>query len=211
VAADPQDQRALLDLEISFDLWAQGYEAAADPALGASATSRRKSLAAAEALLNQELLVLEKLQKLNRLEDEIEPERADVQVRLGTIQSILRGGADSEDLVKRGLAAMRQLGAKEQSSAAILDSAAKDYLIAEPASLRDPQLALTFAERAVALSHRKMPSMLLTLGQAYRATGQREKSRAAAKEGLALLPAVEAGGVKPRIRRLLEIQAQGGI
>jgi hypothetical protein len=56
-----------------------------------------------------------------------------------------------------------------------------------------------------------MPSMLLTLGQAYRATGQREKSRAAAKEGLALLPAVEAGGVKPRIRRLLEIQAQGGI
>jgi hypothetical protein len=50
--------------------------------------------------------------------------------------------------------------------------------------------------------------MLLTLAQAYRASGQIEKSRATAKEGLASLPAVQPGSVKPRIRKLLEIQAQ---
>jgi serine/threonine protein kinase len=208
VAADPQDQRALLDLEISFDCWAQRYEAAADPDLGATAVDRRKNLASAEKLLMQELLVLEKLQRLNHSEDEVEPERADVQVRLGTIQSILRGGADAEDLVKRGLATMRQLGAKDQPSSNILDSAAKNYLIAEPSALRNPHLAVSYAERAVTLSHRKMPSMLLTLAQTYRAAGQPEKSRAAAKEGLALLPAPQPGSVKPRIRKLLEIQTR---
>jgi hypothetical protein len=53
-----------------------------------------------------------------------------------------------------------------------------------------------------------MPSMLLTLAQAYRASGQIEKSRTTATEGLALLPALQPGGVKPRIRKLLEIQTQ---
>jgi len=52
--------------------------------------------------------------------------------------------------------------------------------------------------------------MLLTLAQAYRATGQIEKSRATAKEGLALLPAPQPGSVKPRVRKLLQIQAQAG-
>jgi hypothetical protein len=50
--------------------------------------------------------------------------------------------------------------------------------------------------------------MLLTLAQAYRATGQIERSRATANEALALLPAPQAGSVKPRLRKLLEIQAQ---
>ena len=58
------------------------------------------------------------------------------------------------------------------------------------------------------MSHGKMPSSLLTLAQAYRAAGQIEKCRAAANEGLALLPPLQPGSVKPNIRKLLEIQAQ---
>jgi hypothetical protein len=50
--------------------------------------------------------------------------------------------------------------------------------------------------------------MLLTLAQAYRASGQREKSRATASEALALLPAPQPDSVKPRIRKLLELQLQ---
>jgi hypothetical protein len=89
-----------------------------------------------------------------------------------------------------------------------LDMAASDLLMVEPASLRDPKFAVACAERAVALSHRRIPSMLLTLAQAYRASGQAEKSRVTAQEGLALLPAPQPGSVKPRIRKLLEAQAQ---
>jgi hypothetical protein len=80
----------------------------------------------------------------------------------------------------------------------------------QPESLRDPQLAVTWAERGVALSHRKTPSWLLSLAQAYRASSQIEKSRATANEALALLPPLQPGSVKPTIRKLLEIQAQPG-
>jgi NifU-like protein involved in Fe-S cluster formation len=72
---------------------------------------------------------------------------------------------------------------------------------------RQTQLGLVDAYNDIELSRRKVPSMLLTLAQAYRAAGQIEKSRATAKEGLALLP----GSVKPRLRKLLEIQAQTGL
>ena len=61
------------------------------------------------------------------------------------------------------------------------------------------------------MSHEKTPSRLLTLAQAYRASGQTEKSRALAHEGLALLPALPPGSGKPNIRKLLEIEAQTGI
>jgi uncharacterized protein HemY len=61
------------------------------------------------------------------------------------------------------------------------------------------------------LSQRRLPSRLLILAQAYRAAGQPAKSQAAAKEGLALLPASQPGSVKSRTRKLLEIQAQNGL
>jgi hypothetical protein len=90
----------------------------------------------------------------------------------------------------------------------VLDQAANAFLTAEPASLRNPQLAISCAEREVALSHGSMPSRLLTLAQAYRVSGQLEKSRATAKQGLALLPVLQPGSVKSNIRKLLENEMQ---
>jgi hypothetical protein len=86
----------------------------------------------------------------------------------------------------------------------VLDQAANAFLTVQPATLRDPRLAISCAEREVALSHAKEPSKLLTLAEAYRASGQIEKSRAAAKGGLALLPPPQPGSVEPNIRKLLE-------
>ena len=137
-----------------------------------------------------------------------EPFVADAQVNLGSIQSLLHMGKQPAVLVKAGLASLKAIASRNQGSPDILDDAAQDFLFAEPASLKDPQLAVSCSERAVALTHRRMPSRLLTLAQAYRAAGQIEKSRAAANEGLALLPAPREGSTKPRIRKLLEILAQ---
>jgi len=82
-------------------------------------------------------------------------------------------------------------------------------LLSDPPSLlRDQQFAVARAERAVALTHRKDTESLLWLAQVYRTTGQAGKSRAAANEGLALLPPVQPGRAKPNMRKLLEIQAQ---
>jgi tetratricopeptide (TPR) repeat protein len=208
--ADPQDSRALGDVLFSLDRRAGNLDIAADSALGASAGDRRRNLAAEEKSLIQERAGLERMVKLNPSQKEWKPVLGDVEVRLGSVQSILHGQRDAAELGKKGLATLKEAIKENGGSPEILDTTAKDLLITEPVLLRDPQLAVSYAERAVSLSHRKMPPYLLTLAQSYRATGQIEKSREAAKEGLALLPAPKPGSVKPRIRKLLEIQTQAG-
>jgi hypothetical protein len=59
--------------------------------------------------------------------------------------------------------------------------------------------------------HRKTPDWPLSLVQAYRSAGEIEKGRAAANEGLALLPTLQPGATKPRIRKLLELEARSGV
>jgi hypothetical protein len=208
VSADPQDITALYGLHTGFDQEAYAYEIAADPALGASPSDRRRNLASAQEPLVKNIAVLERLLKQDPSRFILRSDLADAQVYLGSIQTILHGPGESVELVKKGLATFRDLVKKSQDSPSILDLAAQDFLFAEPATLKDPQLAVSCAEREAVLSHRKMPDLLLTLAQAYRAAGQIEKSRATAKEGLALLPVPQPGSVKPRIRKLLEIQAQ---
>jgi len=206
-AADPKDLRALGDMLFGLDRQAEDFEQEADPALGASIDDRRRSLAAAEKPLIEERAGLEKMLQLDPSQTEWRPVLADVEVRLGSIQFILHHGQNPAELVKKGLATLRELIERDRDSPGTLNTAARNLLIAEPATLRDPQLAVSCAERVVSLSHRKAPSKLLTLAQAYRAVGQTEKSRATAIEGLALLPASQPGSMKPRIRKLLEIQA----
>ena len=206
--ADPQDWRALADLQVVLEDEAAGFENAADPALGATPDDRRRNLESAERLLTQAAALLDRMLKHDPSNDNWKAVWADGQVRIGTIQAILHAPGGSTALAKRGVAVLKDLAKKDQASPMILDQAAKAFLRVEPASLREPQLAVSCAERSVVLSHGMMPSMLLTLAQAYRASGQIEKSRTTATEGLALLPALQPGGVKPRIRKLLEIQTQ---
>ena len=209
-AVDPQDSRALGDVLFSLDRQAGNLDIAADPALGASIGDRRRNLVAEEKSLIQERAGLERMVILNPSQKEWKPVLGDVEVRLGTVLFILHSKQDAADLVRKGLAALKGAIKEDGGSPEILDTTAKDLLIAEPVLLRDPRVAVSCAERAVSLSHRKMPSRLLTLAQAYRAAGQTERSRTAAKEGLALLPAPQPGAPKPRLRKLLEIQAQSG-
>lgn len=207
-AADPDDLRALYDLQSDLQRQAEEFATAADPALGASANTRRLNLEAEEKPLALEVANWERLLKQGRFQMEWKPFLADAQVRLGSVQFILHQEDESKTMAAKGLATFRELANQSQNSSEILDLAAQGFLIAEPDSLRDPRLAVTCAESAVALSHRKMPSRLLTLAQAYRATGQIAKSQATAKEALALLPPPQPGSIKPRIRKLLEIQAR---
>jgi tetratricopeptide (TPR) repeat protein len=208
VAEDPQDFRALADLEEDLNSEAGGFEDAADPALAADPGDRRRNLAAAGKLLTQVAAIMEKAMKLDPSNQAWKAIQADAQVRLATIQTILHISGDSEAQAKAGIAILRDLARKDQAPPLTLDGTARDLLKVEPASLRDPQFAASCAERAVAVSRRQSPSALLTLAQAYRATGQMEKSRATAREALALLPVPQQGNVKPNIRKLLEIQAQ---
>jgi tetratricopeptide (TPR) repeat protein len=206
--ADPQDLRALADLEVVLNDEALSLEAAADPVLGASASGRRRNLAAAESLLTQTIAVMEKMLKQDTSNENWGAVLADAQVRLATIDSILRNGGDPGMLAKKGISTLKDLVKNDRVSPMILDQTARALTTVQPASFRDPELGVTCAERAVALNHRKNPSLLLTLAQAYHAYGQVEKSRATAREGLALLPSLAPGIAEPNIRKLLEIQMQ---
>jgi hypothetical protein len=160
--------------------------------------------------LTQVVAIMERAMKHDPSNESWKAVQADAQVRLGAVRAILHTAGDSGTLGKKGIAAMKEIVKKERVSPTILDQAAKAFLRVEPASLRDSQLAVACAERAFALSHGQSPALLLTLSQAYRASGQIEKSRAAAKDGLALLPALQSGSRKPRVRTLLEIEARTG-
>jgi tetratricopeptide (TPR) repeat protein len=208
VAADPKDSRALTDLKVALNFEAQGYQVAADPALGASLIDRKLNLAEAQKLWMQIMDLIGQAMKQEPSDEGWLLARADAQANLGTIQTQLHSSPGSAAMTKQGINEMKELARKPEACSLTLDMAASDLLVAEPASLRDPQFAVAFAERAVALNHRRTPSMLLTLAQAYRASGQIGKSRATANEALALLPVFPEGSVKPRVRKLLEIQAQ---
>jgi tetratricopeptide (TPR) repeat protein len=207
-ALDPLDLRALFDLQTVLNQQAIAYETAADPDLSVTPADRRGNLAAAEKLMTQEIAVLQKMIKQDPSNEEYAPVLANTQVHLGTARAILHISADAAAISKTGIASLKSLAAQDQASPTILNQAADDLLMVEPASLREPITAVSYAGRAVALTHGKAPSMLLTLAQAYRAAGQVEKSRATAKEGLALLPALQPGSVKPNVRKRLEKEAQ---
>jgi tetratricopeptide (TPR) repeat protein len=207
-AQDPKDTRALFDLVTVLDDEAKCYEDAADPLLAANPGDHRASLVLAEKNLAQAAAGLERLLKLDPANDVWKAFLASVQVRIGVIRTTLQIPGASGDSSKKALAALKEVAEKAQASPMVLDQAANAFLTAEPASLRNPQFAVFCAEREVAMSQGKLPSELLTLAQAYRASGQIEKSRAAAREGLALLPALQPGSVKPNIRKQLEREAQ---
>jgi tetratricopeptide (TPR) repeat protein len=210
-AADPTDLRALTDVDRVLEDAASSYESASDPELGTSAADRLRILTTAETLLEQSAVTLEQLLKRDPANGDWVALLASTQVRIGTVKTDLhQASGDIEPQSRKALATLEELANKPQASPSILDLALKTILNAEPASLRDPSLAVQWAERGVELSHRKTPSWLLSLAQAYRAAGQQEKSRAAAREGLALLPALQPGSIKPNIRKLLEFQTQAG-
>jgi tetratricopeptide (TPR) repeat protein len=207
-AQDPKDSRALFDVVTVLDDEAKSYEDAADPVVAANSGDRPVNLILAEKTLAQVAAGLERLLKQDPANDVWKAFLASVQVRIGAIRRILHTPGASDELSRKGLSALKEVAEKDQASPMVLDQAANAFLTVEPASLRNPQFAVSCAEREVAMSRATTPSRLLTLAHAYRASGQMEKSRTTAKEGLALLPAPQPGNVKPNIRKRLENEAQ---
>ena len=206
-ATDPDDLRARADLEVVLNDEAIAFEDAADPALASSPNDRARNLAAAADLFAKVVDITGKMLQQDPTNENWKSVLADSQVRLGTAQTELHQAGDSAAIASKGIATMRELAMKAQASPMILDQAADAFIRVQPASLRDPQFALACAQRAVALGHGQRPSDLLTLAQAYRASGQIDKGRATARQGMALLPAIQPGSTKPRIRKLLEKEA----
>ena len=207
-AADPKDTRSLFDVYVDLTQAAENYEDSADPAFATDLGDRRRNLALAAPLLKQAESIAIQLLKQNPSNDDWKASLADVQVRLGTIEQNLNTSGDSAALSATGLTALKELAAKHPDSVLILDMEVAALLNVKPQTLRDPGWAIVCTEHEALLTRRKQPGVLLSVAQAYRSAGQMEKSRTAAEEGLALLPAVTAGTPIPRTSKLLELETE---
>jgi tetratricopeptide (TPR) repeat protein len=210
VDADPKDIRNLSDLKRALGDEAESYLYAANPELAAPSSDLRQNLLQAEQSLQREKTIIEQILKLTPKESELESESASVQVRIDAIRYSLHEGGDTS-LSMTALKALRSAAKNDTASPFVLDLVVTAFLQAEPISLRDPQFAVTCAQRGVTLTHRKTPAWLLSLAQAFRSAGQIEQSRSAATEGLALLPAPQPGAHKSCIRKLLETAVRPGV
>ena len=203
-AADPKDARALRDLDRLLTNETSSYEAAADPLLAAPGSSASNNIAAEKRFEAERKEVLERLLKST-------PQDASLQLELASVTVVMDALSSSSDpnALQRDRAALKLLRsavADSKSSTMQLDLAFRAFTKAKPDTLRDTSLALRCAERGVLLTHRKDPSWLLSLAQAYRATGDTKQAASTAKEGLALLPDDPANQTF-RLRRLLQAQA----
>ncbi len=207
-AADPKDTRSLFDVYVDLTQDAENYEDAADPAFAADPQARHHDLAMAVPLLKEAESIEIQLLKGNPSNDDWKVQLADVQVRLGTAEQNLNGSGNSAALAAAGLATLKELAAKHPDSILILDDELANLLTVKPLTLRDPQLAIACAEHEAHLTKRNQPRILLSVAQAYHSAGQIQKASAVASEGLAILPAENAGTPTMRTRKLLQLEAE---
>ena len=207
-AKGPLDVHAAGDLKRALLDEATAYEYAADPALAMRPADRRLNLLKAQHIYEQAAAILARIIQQEPLNQDWKVESAYLQVRVASLQQILNTGSKGESQSKAGLSVLRSIAEKDKASSMVLDRAVTALLNAEPTSLRDPKLAVTWSERGAALTHRKVATWMLSLAQSYRASGQADKSRTTAKEGLALLPNQQPGDPKSWIRKLLEAETR---
>ena len=128
-------------------------------------------------------------------------------VLVGTLRQKGHAAA-GESQASAGVEALRKAAQAADASPQTLDCASAALLTALPLRLRNPQLSMAFAERLVALTHRRKPVFLLSLAQACRAAGQPEKAKETAREALALIPPLRPGATRTRVRIFLEAELE---
>jgi serine/threonine protein kinase len=205
-AADAKDVRAQYDLVVELFDEALTHLDLMDPALNGSHKDLPEHESRAMALAGRSTLILERLVAAHPENQGWVAELAHKKVVAGSLKQGLVPGGDGADLAAKNLAFLCRIALTDEASIPNLDNATAALLTVRPARLRDPELAVQFAERLVAQTHRRKPSFLLTLAQAHHAAGNLGKARATAREGLALLPPPQPGTIKPRLRRLLELE-----
>jgi serine/threonine protein kinase len=206
LAADRKNIRAVQDLEAGLSRESEVYQdrsAGIFPEEGADRIADARN--ALKALSDQRSLLEEIL--------EIEPHNGNWESKLGLVlidigrqQRALQERKESLELSQKGLGILREVASRSDAQVYQLFDCVNGLITVEPAQLREPDLAVKYAERIVEASSRHNPEFLLTLAEAYRAAGQSAKARAAAREGLSLLPPENSGIVMSRVRKLLHKQ-----
>jgi tetratricopeptide (TPR) repeat protein len=205
--ADPKDVNALADLWRMLEAQAVSDEEAGSGELSpiGSAEQRRYRLAAMAAL-EQEVDIVRKMAELSPSHEQWDQAMASVIIRIGALKSQLGLPSDSAAITQRSLKLLLQAAQGSQAAAGDIALAVDAELNAEPASIRDPAVAVRLAAQGVEMTHHREATYLLLLAKAYRVTGDTNRASQAATEGLALLPPIQPGIAVSRLRVLLTQQ-----
>jgi non-specific serine/threonine protein kinase/serine/threonine-protein kinase len=206
LAADPKNIRAVQDVEAGLSREAECYQERAAGIFAEAGANRMADAASALKVLSEQRSMLEEILR-------IEPHNANWESHLGIVlidmsrqQRALRRPEGSLELARKGIATLKEVAQRPDVQAYQLFDAANGLITVEPATLREPALAVNYAERIVEMSSHHNPEFLLTLANAYRAAEQPAKARTAAREGLALLPPETSATVMSRVRKQLHQQ-----
>ena len=206
LAADRKNIRAVQDLQAGLSREAECYQdraAGIFPEEGADRIADAKNALRA---LSEQRSLLEEVLLVEPHNGNWESKLGMVLIDMGRQERALQRPKESLELAQKGLAILKELARRPDVQAYQLFDAVNGLITVEPPQLREPALAVKYAERIVDASSRRNPEFLLTLAEAYRAAGQTSKTRVAAKEGLALLPPETSATVMSRVRKLLHAQ-----
>ena len=206
LGADRKNIRAVQDLQAGLSREAECYQDRAAGIFLEEGADRTADAENALKVLSEQRSLLEEILRIEPHNGNWGSQLGMVLVDMGRQQRALQRPKESIELAQKGLAILKEVASRPDVQAYQLFDAANGLITVEPVELREPDLAAKYAEHIVEVSSRHNPEFLLTLAQAYRAAGQPAKARAAAKEGLSLLPAETSVTVMSRVRKLLHKQ-----
>jgi tetratricopeptide (TPR) repeat protein len=206
LGADRKNIRAVQDLQAGLSRESECYQDRAAGIFPEEGTDRIADAENALKVLSEQRSLLEEILRIEPHNGNWESKLGMVLVDMGRQQRALQSPKESMELAQKGLAILKEVARRPDVQAYQLFDAANGLITVEPVELREPDLAVKYAERIVEASSRHNPEFLLTLTEAYRAAGQSAKARAAAKEGLSLLPPETSVTVMSRVRKLLHTQ-----
>jgi len=206
LGADRKNIRAVQDLHAGLSRESECYQDRAAGIFPEEGANRMADAANALKVLSEQRSLLEEVLRVEPHNGNWESKLGVVLIDMGRQQRALQSPKESMGLAQKGLAILKEVARRPDVQAYQLFDAANGLITVEPVELREPDLAVKYAERIVEASSRHNPEFLLTLAEAYRAAGQSAKARAAAKEGLLLLPPETSVTVMSRVRKLLHTQ-----
>jgi len=204
LAADPNDSRAENDLLTLLENEAECFEDRAEGVFIEAKANRNADAASALKSLSQARSLGERLLQTTPDNVYLQSTLGLLMVRMSIQQRTLHQRQGAQELAAKGVVLLKAVGEQQNAQGFDLDSVATGLITVLPAQLRDPPLAVKYAESIVEKSHHQKAGYLLTLAGAYRAAGQTEKAHAAAREGIALLPVPTLVIVPSRIRKQLQ-------
>jgi non-specific serine/threonine protein kinase/serine/threonine-protein kinase len=175
VTADPQNAQAKLGLAATL-------KDAGD------LQNRNGNVAGALQAYGQVIAVIEKLAAEDPDNLERRGQLADVLVLIGDLLARRGQPVEGRRQVQRGLELMKKLADRAEATPAEQQRLASALLTTEPVDLRNPQLALRYAEQAVAGTRSANALFLDTLALAYYETGDAVRAVRTAEQAQALAP-----------------------